>query len=191
MPSVLCSCGKTIETKPEWAGAFVRCRGCAAKVYVPRAGEAAAPPPLPAATEAPASLDAPAEEADLRACPYCAEMIRKQAVKCRFCGQSLVLAKAGGRPTRVRTGARPSRVARTDTGGTGILVMGILGWAVCGIFNPIAWAMGASHEARCRAAGIEPSGAAKAGKILGMIGTILLIVGVLIVIVVLAAGGLQ
>ena len=186
MPSVVCSCGKTIEVKPEWAGAFIRCRGCASKVYVPRPEEAKpAADALPIASSAPAE-QAPVPEEELRACPYCAEKIRKQAVKCRFCGQSLVLGRAGG------TAARPRpRPAPADRGGTAILIVAILGWVICGICHPIAWAMGASHESNCRAQGIEPSGAAKAGKILGMVGTILLGVFVVIIIIAAAAGGMK
>lgn len=184
MPSVVCSCGKTIEVKPEWAGAFIRCRGCASKVYVPRPEDPApAAGPLPLAAPGP-TPEAPVPEDELRACPYCAEKIRKQAVKCRYCGQSLVLGRAGANAVQHR--ARP---VRTDTGGTGILIVAILGWVICGICHPIAWAMGSSHESACRAQGIEPSGAAKAGKILGMVGTILFGVVVLIMIVVAAAGG--
>jgi len=187
MPSVVCSCGKTIEVKPEWAGAFIRCRGCASKVYVPRPGESppGAAPPQPAS---PGAVPvAPVPEDELRACPYCAEKIRKQAIKCRYCGQSIVLGRAGA--TAVHHRPRP---VRTDTGGTGILIVAILGW-VLGclglIILPVAWAMGASHESTCRAQGIEPSGVAKAGKILGMVGTILYGVGVLFFIVVAAVGG--
>lgn len=186
MPSVVCPCGKTIETKPEWAGAFIRCRGCGERIYIPHA-EAGAPAAamIPVAAPAPSgdgdSAGQPAEET--RPCPYCAETIKKEAVKCRWCGQSLV-----------QVSARPRTPVQTDTGGVGILVLAILGW-VLGCFGilflPIAWAMGASHESKCRAQGIEPSGAAKAGKILGMVGTIIYGIGVLAFVVIGIAGSLQ
>jgi hypothetical protein len=146
---VVCSCGKSIDTRPEWAGCYIRCESCTSKLYVPHA-------------------ELPPAEAERRPCPFCAEPIRKEAVKCRWCGQSLVLGRAA-----LRTSVAP----RVDSGGTGILVLGILGivplfGCMSLVFGLIAWSLGVSHESKCRAARIEPSGAAKTGKIMGMISTI-------------------
>lgn len=59
---------------------------------------------------------------------------------------------------------------------TTVLILGILGLICCGILAPIAWYMGnqelkAIREGRAPA---EGEGMAKAGMILGIIGTILL-----------------
>jgi hypothetical protein len=60
------------------------------------------------------------------------------------------------------------------------LVMGILGIVCCQLLAPVAWIMG-KNELTAIAAGSAPAeneGLAKAGKILGIIGTILLIFSV-------------
>ena len=48
--------------------------------------------------------------------------------------------------------------------------------------------MGNSYLENCRSADVEPEGLGVAGRIMGIIGTVLLIVGVGIVILVLALG---
>ena len=60
------------------------------------------------------------------------------------------------------------------------LILGILGIICCGLLAPIAWYLG-SQELQAIAAGQSPAGGeglAKAGKILGIIGTVLLVLGV-------------
>jgi hypothetical protein len=57
------------------------------------------------------------------------------------------------------------------------LIMGILGVICCGLLAPVAWYLG-SQELQAIAAGQSSAageGLAKAGKILGIIGTVLLI----------------
>ncbi len=66
--------------------------------------------------------------------------------------------------------------------GTMILVFGILGVILCAVFAPIAWVMGSS-DLKAIAAGRmdrEGEGMTRAGYILGIIGTILLILGILL-----------
>ena len=60
-----------------------------------------------------------------------------------------------------------------------ILVFGILGITVCGIFGPIAWIMGNADLNEIRAGTMDPSGEqlTNIGRILGMIGTILIVFG--------------
>ena len=55
------------------------------------------------------------------------------------------------------------------------------------ILHPIAWAMGASHVASCRSRGIEPSGAATAARMLGMIGSIFLGLGAILFLLLILA----
>lgn len=59
------------------------------------------------------------------------------------------------------------------------LVLGILGVVCCGLLGPIAWYMG-SAELKAIRAGTAPAkgeGVAKAGMILGIIATVLLLIG--------------
>jgi uncharacterized protein DUF4190 len=71
------------------------------------------------------------------------------------------------------------------------LVLGIVGIVVCGIAAPFAWAQGRNAE---RAIAGAPPGAysgkgmATAGKILGIIGTALLAIGVVALILLIVLG---
>lgn len=59
------------------------------------------------------------------------------------------------------------------------LILGILGIICCGLLAPVAWYLG-SQELQAIAAGGSPAageGLAKAGKILGIIGTAFLVLG--------------
>lgn len=67
---------------------------------------------------------------------------------------------------------------------TTILVLGILGLIICGVLAPFAWVMG-NKELEAIDAGrrpIENRGTANAGRILGIIGTVLLAIGIIVVI---------
>jgi hypothetical protein len=63
--------------------------------------------------------------------------------------------------------------------GSTILVLGILSLVVCAICGPIAWAMANKDIAAMNSGLMDPLGMdqTKAGKICGIIGTILLILG--------------
>ena len=75
-------------------------------------------------------------------------------------------------------------------GGT-ILVLGILSLVVCSILGPIAWSMGNEEQRRIAAGQAPPDGNVSAGRICGMISSILLIVGGAFIILALMAGGLS
>jgi len=66
--------------------------------------------------------------------------------------------------------------------GTLILVLGILSLVVCSPLGIAAWVMGSGDLKQMDAGTMDPSGRGntQAGKICGIIGTILLIVGVII-----------
>lgn len=69
--------------------------------------------------------------------------------------------------------------------GTISLVLGILGLLCCALLGPVAWYLG-SQELKAIAAGESPAtgeGVAKAGMILGIIGSVLLILGLIWVFV--------
>lgn len=66
--------------------------------------------------------------------------------------------------------------------GTLILVLGILGLVVCAPLAIVAWVMGSGDLKQMDAGTMDPvgRGTTQAGKICGIIGTILLIIGVII-----------
>lgn len=77
----------------------------------------------------------------------------------------------------------PSRYPEASQATT-ILVLGILSIVVCGFLAPFAWVMGNNELAAIDAGRRPPEnrGTANAGRILGIIGTVLLAVGVLFLI---------
>jgi uncharacterized membrane protein YjgN (DUF898 family) len=73
---------------------------------------------------------------------------------------------------------------------TTALVLGILGIVVCGILAPFAWSIGnkAVNEIDRSGGQLGGRGSANAGRILGIVGTVLLCVAVVGAILVLAVG---
>jgi len=67
-----------------------------------------------------------------------------------------------------------------DSQATTVLVLGILGLVLCQFLGPFAWSMGSKELAAIDAGRRPPEnrGTAQAGKVLGIIATVLLIVGV-------------
>lgn len=78
-----------------------------------------------------------------------------------------------------RTPTVPRRYQAPHRGGL-ILVLAILGWAICPVLGPFAWAMGSGDLRQMQAGQMDPSGQGltQAGMILGIIQTILMLVGV-------------
>jgi TRAP-type C4-dicarboxylate transport system permease small subunit len=68
------------------------------------------------------------------------------------------------------------------------LVLGILGLVICGILAPFAWNIGNKELAAIDAGRRPPEnrGTANAGRILGIIGTVLLAIGVILIILLVA-----
>ena len=164
-----CPCGKSLAAKPEWAGIGIRCSGCGRSHRVSE-GVPAPPPPAVEILEIP-----PSE----KPCPLCGESIKLAAIKCRHCGGFL------DRPAP----AAPAAASAVDPGGVGVLVLALVSWMLlCNLAGPIAWAMGSSYEAACRARGVEPSGAGKAGRILGIVGTVALLLTVGMFVLAAVAG---
>lgn len=73
--------------------------------------------------------------------------------------------------------------------GSTILILGILSLVVCGILGPIAWSMGNTELQRIDAGQVDPStrGNVTAGRICGMIATILMIVSFVGIVIMFAA----
>ncbi len=75
--------------------------------------------------------------------------------------------------------------------GTTILVLGILSLVCCGFITGIpAWIMGSSDLKAMAAGEMDPSGEGqtKAGKICGIIGVVLTVVGIVVQVILLATG---
>jgi len=77
--------------------------------------------------------------------------------------------------------ATPGQTQSASTQAVIALVLGIVGVVCCNILGPVAWFMGnqelkAIREGRSPAAG---EGLAKAGMILGIVGTVLLVLAIL------------
>jgi uncharacterized membrane protein YjgN (DUF898 family) len=74
---------------------------------------------------------------------------------------------------------------------TTVLVLGILGIVVCGIIAPFAWVMGnrVVHEIDASGGRFGGRTEANVGRILGVIGSVLLIVGVVLVFGLFVVGG--
>ena len=78
-------------------------------------------------------------------------------------------------------------MAEKPEGGVAIFVLGLLGMLLCQVLGIIAWVQGNTYLQKCRNLGVEPEGIAVAGRILGMISSILFIlslVGVLIALII-------
>ena len=77
-----------------------------------------------------------------------------------------------------------------DSQATTILVLGILSLVVCQILGPIAWVMGNNELAGIDAGRRPPQnrGTAQAGRILGIISTVLMIIGIVLLFVFLVIG---
>lgn len=71
---------------------------------------------------------------------------------------------------------------------TTALVLGILGIVICGVLAPFAWVMGKNEVDAIDAGRRNPAnrGTANAGKILGIVGTVLLAIGVIFLVLFIA-----
>ncbi|MEJ7601202.1 MAG: hypothetical protein WKG01_25080 [Kofleriaceae bacterium] len=98
-----------------------------------------------------------------------------------FCSQCASNLRAGSGFINASHGVHGYSYA---TRGTTILVLGILSLVVCGIMGPIAWAMGNSDLREIDRGNAPPDerGSIVAGRICGMIATILLGVSLLFVV---------
>jgi hypothetical protein len=165
--SIVCGCGRRVETQPEWSGQWITCPGCAGALYAPYPGPKPSIPTLP---EAPIA-------APTRLCPLCAETIPAADPGCRYCG--------GARP---EAAPGPAPAAAVGDGGLAALVVSLAGYLFCGLLCPLGWYLASRHEAECRRIGVEVPSAAKAGKIIGILGTLFLLLSVAVLIL-CAAGG--
>ena len=75
--------------------------------------------------------------------------------------------------------------------GTTALVLGILSVVICPLLGPVAWSLGRRAEQSVDESGgaLGGRGVATAGKVLGIIGTIILALIVLAIVIAIVAGG--
>ena len=66
---------------------------------------------------------------------------------------------------------------------TTVFVLGLLGLLMCQVLSPVAMFMGNKYVAECRAFDIEPDGLGVAGRILGIVGTILFALSMVVVVI--------
>jgi ribosomal protein S27E len=172
-------CNRLLRTSDERSGQRATCPDCGASVVVPGGGGAGG---FGGDDFEPDDADARAGGVKYKSCPMCGERIRDVAVKCRHCGEYISEPTAATRP-RGASHLAPHR-------GGMILAFGILSWMVCIIFGPIAWVMGNTDLAEMDAGRMDPEGRSltQAGKILGMVHCIVLMVALAIVFLFLLVG---
>lgn len=155
-------CGKVLRTKDEKIGLHAQCPGCGADLVIPDSKDE--------------SLDEPevVESVERRPCPMCGERVPVEAVTCRFCGERLK-----GKPRRFQA---PHR-------GVLILVLGILSWAVCIVFGPVAWFLGTRDIKEMDAGRMNADGRTltQVGRCIGLAHCVLF--GVLIIFFVVMSAG--
>jgi hypothetical protein len=112
-------------------------------------------------------------------CPHCQQQVNipeqlfGQRVRCPLCQQVFV---AEGEEAPPVVGVAPSRYVEPHRGGL-ILTLGILSVVICGLLGPFAWAMGRADLEKMRQGQMDKSGwgVTQAGYILGIVGTVRLI----------------
>lgn len=164
------NCGKALRAPDDGVGRRCRCPTCGAETTVPQPNAFAAPGSAYTVTE------------ETKECPYCAEPIKPNAVKCRFCGSMLQGSSSPGMgltppacPPSVYPGA-PVHQARNSGFAIAALVLGLLG--LCGIGSILAIIFGAVAIKQIDESNGELTGKgmAKAGLILGIVWLAIMII---------------
>jgi hypothetical protein len=123
-------------------------------------------------------------------CSSCGTQVDNNAQYCPHCGTKFVqmptapISVTEATPPLSSSPAPispPTLPAKASGRAVASLVLGILGITCCGIMAPIAWILGSTElkDINARLSSPEGKGYATAGKVLGIIGTILLILGML------------
>ncbi len=145
--------------------------------------------------------------ADTIPCPMCSEPIPRSSTRCKWCGENIGSGKPTGmgaqnyQPPQPQPGYMPppAGVQRPDPNPA--LIVSIIalagGFFSCGflhLLGPVGWMMSNTYVNKCRAMGLEPEGSGTTAKVLSIISTVFLILGLCgvaayIGLVMLAVGG--
>jgi hypothetical protein len=186
--TIVCGCGRKVETQADWAGQWISCPGCNGPLYAPFAGsKPSAPTLLPGPADFEEFPRTPVSS-PTRLCPYCAETIPSADPTCKFCGSKTSAAPTAPPAAAPTAPSLPERAKKVGDGGIAALVVSLVGYMSCGLLCPVGWYLGSKYEAECRRQGVAPEAAGKAGKIIGIIGSIFLILGALWVVLSLVLG---
>lgn len=123
-----CSCGARLSIPDDKAGQQVRCPRCASEFVAPpllpgNMSSQKVAGGIPSTSGIPDSSDQPSISDDMKTCPFCVELIRKDATVCRYCRSQL---SPGVRSTTQPVSHKPS--SSTSTGqllGFASVVLGI------------------------------------------------------------------
>lgn len=98
--------------------------------------------------------------------------------------------RASNQPQSSYSGPPISPSNNKADGATASLVLGIIGVVLCQLCAPFAWYMGKKAERLVDASGgvLQGRGEATAGKILGIVGCVLLVLAIIFVIAIVAFG---
>lgn len=67
----------------------------------------------------------------------------------------------------------------TKSDATTVFILGLLGIILCQILAPIAWVKGNTYVQCCAIAEVQPDGLGVAGRVMGIVGTVLLVLSLL------------
>jgi hypothetical protein len=128
-------------------------------------------------------------------CPNCKQRISDMVINCTNCGTPMGTKVAPGTPTmqfrpRPMTAPPPppsavsfhrSVTVEDDFSPTGRAILGVsvLGLLSLGLLSPVAWIMCNSRRAKCEESGLRMGGWAETGHVLGILGTVLLLLLIL------------
>jgi hypothetical protein len=165
MSTIVCGCGRKVEEVADHAGQWITCPGCGGALYQPFPGPK---PSTPTVFE-----EFPSET---RLCAVCAETIPVADAVCKYCRGN----PNGVAPVRPVAAPPPAPAASLTTDvGTVPLVVGLVGWVMCGLLSPLGWIMASKQEGECRAKGIPITSILQAAKVVGIIGTVYLGISVM------------
>jgi hypothetical protein len=189
------TCTRKLRLPDDLLGRMVRCASCG-ETFEAKETPAPLPPPTPSVEASPPPARGDFDIEKTEPCPRCGEEVPGDAARCLRCGEYLD-EEPEDRPWErgVRRDCEPHRSGLILTLGIVSIVCGALGIALfCCVPLPIlfvaagfgcgipAWVMGHRDLAKMRAGVMDPrgQGTAYGGRVCGIIGTILNIIGLLI-----------